>query len=153
MDYSIVVSIFALSISAISLFISWRQYSRDNSRLKLSLEFHLKSGQGSGYTLRIVNTGRRPVTIYKCYARLKSGKVYPASVGERYLDETEPWEIFISLNTYKDLIGHPLDIVAFEVEETTGRISKIKTKKVRKEIRKVWTSETDWLKKTESKRS
>jgi len=145
MAFSDYVAIFALVISAISLFISWRQYSRDSSQLKLSLQFHVKSGQGSAYTLRVVNSGRRPATVLKCYARLKSGKAYPVYDTPRNLEETDSLEVDIPLYGFKNSITHPLDIVAFEVEETSGRTCRIKTQRIGRDIRKAWTPEVDWL--------
>ena len=137
----------ALFISAVSLYMSWRQFDRDRSWLKLGLEFHLKSGRGSSYSLKIVNIGRRPVTIIKCYARLKSGKAYPVYDRPTILNETNNLNVDIPLYDFRSTIIHPLDIVAFEVEESTGKLSRIMTRRIGRDVRKLWTPDVDWLNK------
>ncbi len=140
------ISIVALILSGISLFISWRQFDRDRSRIKLSLEFLVETGMGSAYILDITNTGRRITTITQCYAKLASNSTYyPISDTETALGETQNTEVVVPLHGFKNSISHPLDIELFAVEDTTGKRHIIKTASVRKEINRVWTPEVDWL--------
>ena len=60
------LSIGALIISSISLFLSWRQFSRDRGRLQLKLNF-IEQPRGGAFTLVVTNDGRRPVTISKVF--------------------------------------------------------------------------------------
>ncbi len=84
-------------------------------------------------------------TVLKCYARLKSGQAYPVHNTPRNLEETDSLEVDIPLYDFRNSITNPLDIVAFEVAETTGRTCRIKTQRIAKDIRKAWTPEVDWL--------
>jgi len=145
MRFSDYIAAVALVISAFSLYLSWRQYSRDRSHLRLSLRFELTTGQGSSYVLRVVNAGRRTANIDSCYARFRSGRRYPVTDKPMMLEETHATEVSIPLYGFRNSISHPLDLVAFEVRETTGAVHTIKTRKIRSSIRQLWTSEVDWL--------
>jgi hypothetical protein len=152
MAFSDYLSIVALVLASISLYVSWRQYERDRSHLKLSLQFQVQTGQGSAYILTIVNSGRRPATIQKCFAKLKDDPTYyPVFDKSTVLTETQAQEISIPLYGFRESLSHPLDIELFAVEDTTSKRWSIRTNIIGREIRQAWTPAADWLKKRDGK--
>jgi len=66
MTFSDYVAIIALGMSGLALFISWRQYVRDQSYLKIDVQIEKD-------LVKAVNQGRRPLTIVQAEARVSSG--------------------------------------------------------------------------------
>lgn len=138
--FSDYLSIIAVILSATSLYISYRNYRRDTSRLKIKLGFEVHSGRGSNYTVRIINVGRRPASITNMYARLKNGKRYPVFDTTTLLAETQFKDLSVPMAGFRD--EHPLYITAFEVEDTTGKVYKARTWTLWWHIRKIWKPES-----------
>jgi hypothetical protein len=139
--FSDFLSILAVILSATSLYISYRNFHCDSSRLKINLEFDVEPGRGSSYTVRMINVGRRPASIIRVYARLKNGKRYPVMDTTTLLAETQFKDLSVPMAGFRD--EHPLYITAFEVEDTTGRVYKAHTWKLWWHIRKIWKPEMD----------
>jgi hypothetical protein len=131
----------ALIVSCASFYLSWRNYRRDSSRLKINLEFDVNPGRGSAYTVRMINVGRRPASITRVYARLKNGKRYPVMDTTTVLAETQFKDLSVPMAGFRN--EHPLYIIAFEVEDTTGKVYKARTWKLWWHIRKIWKPEMD----------
>lgn len=68
--FSDYLSMIALVFSCLSLFLSWRNFLRDRSHLKVSLDFTHRQNQGSQYHVVITNDGRRTATLVKVDALL-----------------------------------------------------------------------------------
>jgi hypothetical protein len=138
----------ALIVSMVSLYVSWREYRRDTSRLKIRLDFQVYPGKGSAYVVRIINIGRRDTTISKVFACMKSGKHYPVFDTLMLLKETETKEFTVPVAGFLKSNFHPLHIRAFEVEDTTGKPYRARTCWLGRRIRKVWKPEVDGLRPT-----
>lgn len=134
MAFSDYISIFALGISALALFISWRQYVRDQSNLKLAVRIHNDIVDGPMFILKAVNKGRRPLTIIQAYARVSSGKAYPVYDTRTTLDETEMLEFSVPFSGFFNTISSGYYIKAFEFEDTTGKRHIVKTRRLRKDV-------------------
>ncbi len=119
------LAVLAVLLSAISLYVSYRTYRRDVSHLKVSLNYDADPLHGDGYTVRIINDGRRPATITHVFARVKSGKRYPVMDTVTRLGETEFRDLPVPMAGFGN--GHPSAIRAFEVEEATGKVYKAAT--------------------------
>jgi len=89
MQTSDYLSVIALIISAISLFLSWRQYARDAGRLKLHIDYTSEMCGGT-FCLEITNIGRRPVMVDKVAVLTFDEKEFPVSENRFILDESEP---------------------------------------------------------------
>ena len=137
--FSDYLSILAVILSAISLYISYRNYRRDTSRLKINLSYEMDLAHGSSYTVRMINVGRRPASIIRVYARLKDGKRYPVMDATTLLAETQFKDLYVPMAGFRN--EHPLYIRAFEVEDTTGKVYKARTWKLWWHIRKIWKPE------------
>lgn len=134
--FSDYLSILAVLLSVTSLYISWRNFHRDSSRLKVMLEFEVFPGSGSSYTVRMINVGRRPASVIRVYARLKNGKRYPVMDTTTLLAETQFKDLSVPMAGFRN--EYPLYITAFEVEDSTGKTYKARTWKLWWRIRKIW---------------
>jgi hypothetical protein len=139
--FSDYLSILAVILSATSLYISYRNYRRDVSHLKILLGFEVHPGRGCNYTIKITNVGRRPASITWVYARLKNGKRFPVFDATTLLAETQFKDLTVPMAGFQNV--HPLYIRAFEVEDTTGKTYKARTWKLWWHIRNVWKPEID----------
>lgn len=131
----------ALIVSCASFILSLRNFRRDVSRLKVILGFEVHPGRGSAYTVRITNVGRRPASVTKVYAHHKDGNRYPVSDATTLLTETQFRDLTVPMAGFQD--DHPLDIRAFEVEDTSGKVYIARTRKLWWRIRKIWKPEFD----------
>lgn len=120
MGFSDYLAIFAFLISALSLYLSWRQYQRDRGHLVSNISLLNHYGENT-YQVRLVNSGRRLVTVQRVYARVRSGKRYPVFDTPTQLGETKTLEFNVSLMDFGETPNDPNSIVAFEVEDTTGK--------------------------------
>jgi len=127
MGFSDYLSIFALLISAFSLYISWRQYQRDRSHLAANITLLDRYGELT-YQVRLVNKGRRMATIQRVYACVRSGKRYPVFDTPTQLAETKTLEFSVPLMGFGKAPNDPDHIVAFEAEDTSGKNSRFTTK-------------------------
>ena len=130
------LSILAVAISGISLYISWRQYSRDRSHLKLGLKVQEDIRNGPTFIISVVNVGRRPTTIVRGYALVSSGKRYPVFDTPTVLEETKTLEFSVPFAGFEKTFSFPYIIKAFEIEESTGKRSSIKTRHLKNQIKK-----------------
>jgi hypothetical protein len=143
MIFSDYVSIFALTISLLSLIISWRQYMRDRGQIKLDVSLGQDIRSGPGYIVAIVNRGRRPVTIEGIFARVSSGKRYPVFDTRKTLDETETHQVSVPFSGFFKSISSGYYIQAFEVDDTTGKRYVVKTRSLRREVARVLSGNTE----------
>jgi hypothetical protein len=133
--FSDFVSGAALLLSALSLYISYRNYHRDVGVLKLTLRFEADPSHGNLYLLTITNIGRRPVTLIKVVARLKNQErcvVYDSNI---VLNETASKEIIVPMVGFHN--ESPLMIRAFDAEDSSGRIYRVRTWKMYRQVRKL----------------
>ncbi len=128
MGFSDYLAILAFLISTLSLYISWRQYQRDRSHLESSINLLNHYGEMT-YQVRLVNSGRRLVTIQRVYARVRSGKRYPVFDTPTQLGETKTLEFNVPLMDFGETPNDPNIIVAFEAEDTTGKNHRFPTGK------------------------
>src|SRR5512140_2954964 len=119
------LSVLAVFLSALSLYVSYRTYHRDASHLKNSLSYDTDAVHGNGYRVRIINDGRRPAMISRVCARVQSGRRYPVMDTLTPLAETEFRDLQVPLSGFGN--GHPSAIRAFEVEDTAGKVYTAKT--------------------------
>lgn len=131
----------ALVVSISSFILSWRNFQRDTSRLKVQLSYEVQHGRGSGYMVRITNVGRRPASVTGVYARIKNGKRYPVMDTTTLLAETQFKDLSVPMAGFGN--EHPLYIKAFEVEDSSGKLYKAQTWKLWWQIRKIWKPEID----------
>ena len=127
--------------SAASLYVSWLALHRDNSKLKIKLDFRVTQRQGKAYLVKITNIGRRPASIIKVYARLYNGRHYPVYDTETLLNEQEYKEILVGMSGFRSM--HPLKIRAFELEDAAGNLTRVYTWPLWWQIRKVWNPRLD----------
>jgi hypothetical protein len=148
-DVAVSISVVALAVSLLSLFVAWRAYERDRSDLKITADFHLQSGQGTAFQVHLVNRGRRPIQIENVLLRLKSGEALTLKrvVAEVVLDENETCDYWFPLFDYRGEIDSPLDISQAEAYDTHGKRHLFPFSRLKKRISEEWTPETDCLKK------
>jgi len=63
MDRSIYLSLLAIAISSLSLWVSWRTYRRDRPDLRPKLNYFPRHGGQSAFNIRVVNYGRRTARV------------------------------------------------------------------------------------------
>lgn len=136
MSFSDTIAIIALTLSGLSLTLSWRQYLRDRGLIKLEVTLRKDIRSGPGFQLRVVNRGRRPVTIEAIYARVSSGKRYPVFDTQKTLNETDDLEVSVPFSGFFRSISSGYYIKAFEVDDTTGKCYAVKTQRLRGEVEK-----------------
>ncbi|MCI0556652.1 MAG: hypothetical protein L0287_37410 [Anaerolineae bacterium] len=109
----------ALLISSISLIISWRNYRRDRSHLKLSLDFASHEKQGKRFLVVITNDGRRTATLTRVDALLWFRKHQTIFQQQTVLTEGGSKEILIPQAMFPS-ISSPLAVRAFEAVDSVG---------------------------------
>ncbi len=139
--FSDYVAILALLVSCASFYLSWRNFQRDTSRLKIVLGFEVQAGSGGRYTIRVINVGRRPASIARVYARHRDGSRHSVFDIATLLAETQFKDLTVPMAGLQD--NHPLDIRAFEVEDISGKVYKAHTWKLWWRIRQIWRPEFD----------
>ena len=127
MSFSDFISIFALVVSAVSLYLSWRQYRRDRSHLDALITVDNKYGEPI-YSVRVVNKGRRPATVNRIYARVRNKKRYPVYDTLVSLEEMDKIDFTVPMAGFSSAHDDPDFIVAFEVEDTSGKTFVFKTR-------------------------
>ena len=142
-EYTLIGSL----IGFLAVLIAWRQFSRDRSNLKIDVEFHLESGRGTAFLVSLVNNGRRPVSVRSVGLRLHSGRVLlrPDFITPEVLRETESRQVWFPLYEYRNDIHSPLDVAHAVASDTSEREYTVSCRKLRRQINKEWTKETDWL--------
>ena len=138
MDTSLYVSCAAVLISLLSLGWSIHIGNRDRAKLLVQSEIYTQSNFYKEsfpdvYYMRIkaVNSGRRPIiltTLWRCFSdKTRCGTM----LGEKRLEEHEQFEKEIDYNDmiYVDSDGNVKDTVDLYLEDTLGRLYKIKNAK------------------------
>jgi len=69
----------------------------------------------------------------------------PGLTNPLVLEETDSREVRFPLYDYADRVHSPLDVTHAEARDTSGRRYRVSCRKLRSQITKEWTSETDWL--------
>ena len=137
MTLSDVLSIFAVLVSSLSLVLSWRQYARDRSRLKMKLSIKDDMKNGPTFLVSAVNDGRRPVTVVRGVALVESGHYYPVYDTRIELKENDAFEFSVPFSGFFKSMSSGDFIKAFELEDSTGRRVSIGTRNLRKQIKKI----------------
>ena len=102
MALSDILSIFAVLVSSLSLVLSWRQYARDRSRLKMNLSIKDDMKDGPAFLVSAVNVGRRPVTIVRGVALVESGHYYPVYDTRIELKENDAFEFSVPFSGFSN---------------------------------------------------
>ncbi|MBI3166595.1 MAG: hypothetical protein IPG44_06450 [Anaerolineales bacterium] len=118
--FSDYLSMIALVFSSLSLLLSWRNFRRDRSHLKLSLVFetHGKLADGQ-YLLTITNVGRRPATLVKVDAVFWFQKRHNIFSQETVLAEGARKSLSVYLVFFPS-ISNPLAVRTFEAADSLG---------------------------------
>jgi hypothetical protein len=129
---SFIISLFAIFLSSLSFWISWRVMSRDRSDIKITVEYSSKTMFGKCIKVVVVNNGRRPTTIESVYLNTKSGYRYSYIVdhsGQIYLpkllNETELAEFYFPIKLLRPRVSNPKEFTHVEVIDTRGNKKKI----------------------------
>lgn len=121
----------SLIISIISLTVTLLNYRRQGGMVKLDLDYEKISGKGT-FILHIENEGFHSIKINNI--RMITGNhslSFPHDGFElNYGQETN---IKLSLAGYVDI--HPLEISRIEIVDVSGKVYKIKTRKLAQKIR------------------
>ena len=137
MKLSDYLSIFAVLFSALSLYLSWRHYSRDRSHLKLGLKIQDDDiRRGPAFVVSVVNVGRRPATVTHGYARVSSGKRYPVYDTAIVLEETKGFHFIVYFRDFIRSLAMGYFATAFEIEDSTGKRYSISTRPLKAQIKK-----------------
>jgi len=137
MTLSDILSVFAVLISSLSLVLSWRQYARDRSRLKLNLSLRDDMKGGPAFVLSAVNAGRRPATVVRGVAVVESGHYYPVYDTRIELKENDAFDFSVPFSGFFNSLPSGDFIKAFELEDSTGRRVSIGTRSLSKQIKKI----------------
>lgn len=132
-----IISIIALLVSFFALFISWRQFLRDQSHLILRIEIQDNIHTGPMFIVKAVNQGRRPITIIRADARVSSGKEYPVFDTCTTLNETETLEFKVPISGFFKSLSSGYYITAFELVDSTGKRHITKTRRLRRQVTSV----------------
>jgi len=138
-------------IAGLALLVSWFEYRRNRSHLKIRLQFHLKTKESeAAFLVSVVNSGRRPVSVEKVLLRLRSGETWNYPPRDLYgkdarpieLAETIPYPYLFPLQLMPRTANGPLDIKQVEVYDTLGKkyICRV-SRTLRSQIQREWTAE------------
>jgi hypothetical protein len=150
MEPSIKISLFALLVSFCSFYISWKAYHRDNSDLRVSLEYWPQPEDYSCFNVRITNHGRRVALVERIIVNFKKGAPLQDSIaGGRAVTEAEPFDYQLYIYTPDGVPHHiPPEVTSAEIFDTLGRRYRfpgfsnwIKFRKFRTEIGRLWEEE------------
>ena len=120
-DMSIVISSFALLVSGIALFISWRTYTRDRSDIRINLEYDGQSGQGTRFNLRVINRGRRIAFIeLQKLNFIDADPLHDSTAGGQPVGEGEVFDWWYPIFGMNGPMRDPTQIKSVEVFDTVG---------------------------------
>lgn len=121
----------SLIISIISLTVTLLNYRRQGGMVKLDLDYEKISGNGT-FILHIANEGFHSIKINNI--RMITGN-HPLSFSHEgfELNYGQETNIKLSLAGYADI--HPLEISRIEIVDVSGKVYKIKTRKLAPKIR------------------
>ncbi|HXD09291.1 MAG TPA: hypothetical protein VN653_04450 [Anaerolineales bacterium] len=117
--FSDYVSMIALVFSCASLYLSWRNYVRDRSHLKVSLDFENLPKQGSRFEVTVTNDGRRTTTLVRVDALFWFRQRENFFEQETALTEGMHKKLSAPLARFSS-ISNPLAIRAFEAVDSVG---------------------------------
>ena len=90
------VSVFALLVSAFSLLVSFLNYRRDSSDLRVSLHYQFRPGKMSAFDVRVTNHGRRIGYVEQMHILFDSGvRLYSCIAGGTAVNEGQPFDHWI----------------------------------------------------------
>ena len=152
MEPSVIVSIVALFVSLSSLFISWKTYNRDNSDLRVSLDYWLLPDYESRFNVRATNHGRRVVLVERMVINFRNGSVLQDSIaGGKPVTEAEPFDHQLPIYDMDDRpLYIPTEVKSAEAFDTLGRCYKfprftlkdwLAFRRLKAEIRQKWADE------------
>lgn len=160
------LSLAAITISLLSLYVSFRAFHRDQGKIEIrGIELCHPGERGTHFLVTVVNSGRRPVHLDKACLNTKTGNkhtqyfyVYSSSgvsfPKPKELSEGEKQEIRFEVfelesGVYGELIPssrvaiNPLEVTGAEVIDTTGKKYKRKlTRRQRQSIAARWSGDT-----------
>lgn len=114
--FSDYIAILALLISCASFYLSWRNFRRDRSHLKLTLDYEKQKRQ---YRIAITNDGRRVATLDKVDALLWFRRQQTVFEHETELTEGKQKNIFVPLVMLPGISNAPA-VRGFEAVDTRG---------------------------------
>ena len=129
--FSDYLSILALLVSTISLFISYMNYRRQGGLLKTRLDFEPKSPSGD-FILKLENQGFHGIKISQIRLIVGS-RVLPVDEEGFELEYGKERLVRISLAGYKDF--HPLQVSRLEVLDVGDSVHKVSTRGLRRKMR------------------
>ena len=109
----------ALIISCASFILAWRNFRRDRSHLKLTLEFENRRSHESQYKVTITNDGRRSATLTEVNVLLWFREPHMIYKQDTLLEEGKQKPILVPLAMIPS-ISTPLLIRAFEARDSVG---------------------------------
>jgi len=117
-------------ISIISLAITLLNYRRQSGRVKFDLDYEKVSGNGV-FVLRVENEGFHSIKI-NAIRMIAGDRPLSSNQEEFELNYGQKIIIRMSLAGYTEY--HPLEINRIEVIDVSGKVYKIKTRKIRQKI-------------------
>ncbi len=117
--FSDYVAILAFIVSCTSFYLSWKNFTRDRSHLKLALDFTSHAKRGNQFQVTITNDGRRTASLTRVDALLWFRKRQTVFQQQTVLTEGDLKEIFVPTAMIPS-ISNPLTVRAFEVRDSVG---------------------------------
>lgn len=124
--FSDYLAIFAFVLSSFSLFLSWKNYMRDRSHLKLQVTYKKANKE---FQLLVTNDGRRIAVLQEVSALLWFGKRHTITTTLYDLTEDRQKSYSIPLAMLPG-ISSPLRVRGFIVMDTRGNTYRVSTFKV-----------------------
>jgi hypothetical protein len=121
----------SLIISIISLTVTLLNYRRQGGMVKFVLDYEKASGVGA-FVLRIANEGFHSIKI-NSIRMIAGNHMIPFANDGFELNYGQETLVKLSLAGHTDI--HPLEINRIEVVDISGKVYKIKTKKLERKVR------------------
>jgi hypothetical protein len=116
--FSDYIAILALLVSCASFYLSWRNFRRDRSSLKLSMDFEGRPDHGLSYRVTVTNNGRRPATLMEVRALFWFRESQVVFEQETLLEEGRNKVIFVPFAMIP--FPNPLAVRGFEARDSLG---------------------------------
>lgn len=121
LDISIAISAFALLVSGLALWISWKTYARDRSKIKIEPDYHPQTGRGTQFSLRAVNHGRRVANIELCRLNFRDQEpLGDSTAGGIQLEEGDVYDWWFPIYGPEGPLRDPTQLQSVEVFDTVG---------------------------------
>jgi hypothetical protein len=111
----------AFIVSCASFVLSWQNFRRDRSHLRITLKFEDRPQQQAQYEVTITNDGRRSAKLIEVAALLWFRKRHIIYQQDTSLGEGEQKSIIVPLAMIHS-ISTPLSIRAFQARDSVGHI-------------------------------